>query len=160
MAQRESRELERYEPARPLSLLEEMEREFGDFFRRPFSLMRPSLWQATGVAPAVSMTCDIYEDNGNVMVKAELPGMTKEDLDVKIANDVLTISGQKKKEEKVQQKDYYRMERSYGAFSRSFSLPASVQMEKIKAHFKDGILEVIIPKTEEAMRKEKKIKIE
>ena len=161
MAQKESRELERYEPARSLSMFEEMEREFGNIFRRPFSLMLPSLWPATGGAPAISMTCDIYEDNGNVVVKAELPGMTKEDLDVKIsADEILTISGQKNKEEKVEQKGYYRMERSYGTFSRSFSLPASVQTEKIKAHFKDGVLEVIIPKTEEAIRKEKKIKIE
>ena len=73
---------------------------------------------------------------------------------------MLTISGEKKKEEKVEEKNYYRMERSTGAFSRSFSLPTSVQTEKIKAHFKDGVLEVIIPKTEEAKKKEKKIQIE
>jgi HSP20 family protein len=152
MAQRESRELAKYEPARPLPVFEEMEREFENFFRRPFSLLRPSFWPPTGLMHEVSMTCDIYEDNGNIVVKAELPGMKKEDIDVEIAGDVLTISGEKKKEEKVEEKNYYRMERSLGAFSRSFSLPASVQTEKIKAHFKDGVLEVIIPKTEEAIR--------
>jgi HSP20 family protein len=160
MAQRESRELARYEPARPLTLLEEMERGFENLLRRPFSLMHPSFWPATGLTPEFSMICDIYEDNGNVVVKAELPGMEKKDLNVEIAGDVLTISGEKKKEEKIEEKNYYRMERSTGAFSRSFGLPTSVQTEKIKAHFKDGVLEVIIPKTEEAKRKEKKIPIE
>ena len=82
MAQREPKELTRYEPARPLTVLEEMEREFANLFRRPFSLLRPSFWPATGLTPEVPMTCDIYEDNGNVVVKAELPGMKKEDLDL------------------------------------------------------------------------------
>ena len=160
MAQRESKELSRYEPARPLALFEEMEREFEDFFKRPFSMLAPSLWPMARMSRPVSPIVDIYEDNGNVVLKAELPGMTKDDLDVKIAENVLTISGEKKKEEKIQQKDYFRTERSYGAFTRSFGLPASVQVDKIKAHFTDGVLEIIIPKTEEALKKEKKIKIE
>jgi HSP20 family protein len=94
------------------------------------------------------------------VVKAELPGMKKEDIDVSLTEDTITISGEKKKEEKIEKKDYYSLERSYGSFKRSFSLPAEVQTEKASAKFKDGVLEIRIPKTEEAKKKEKKVLIE
>lgn len=94
------------------------------------------------------------------MVKAELLGMKKEDIDVSLTDNTITVSGEKRKEEKVEKKDYYRLERSYGSFSRSFSLPAEVRTEKVTAKFKDGILEIRIPKTEEAKKKEKKVAVE
>jgi len=108
----------------------------------------------------LSPTVDIFEDASDVVVKAELPGMKKEDIDVKLTEGVITISGEKKKEEKIEKKNYYRLERSFGSFSRSFNLPAEVQTDKAKAQFKDGILEVRVPKTEEAKQKEKKVSIE
>jgi len=86
--------------------------------------------------------------------------MSKDDIDVKVTDDFITISGEKKKEEKVEKKNYYRMERSYGSFTRSLRLPTEVQTEKATAKFKDGVLEVRIPKTEEAKKKEKKVLIE
>ena len=162
MAKKESKELVKVEPAKPLSPFEEMERRFEEFFRRPFSLLGPS-WLPRLRMPEMeelSPTVDIFEEGSDVVVKAELPGMKKEDIEVKLTEGTITISGEKKKEEKVEKKNYYRMERSYGSFTRAFSLPSEVQTDKAKAQFKEGILQIRIPKTEEAKQKEKKVIIE
>jgi len=108
----------------------------------------------------ISPEMDIFEDGNDVVVKAEMPGMKKEDIEVNLTDDTVTVSGEKKKEEKVEKKDYYRVERSYGSFSRSFRLPKEVQSDKAKATFKDGVLEIRVPKTAEAISKEKKLTIE
>ena len=92
-----------------------------------------------------------------MVVKAEIPGISKDDLNVSLTEDSLTISGEKKQEEKVEKKDFHRVERSYGSFSRSFRLPDNVDGSKAKASFKDGVLEVRIPKTKAT--KQKKIPI-
>jgi HSP20 family protein len=166
MAAKETKGLVKAEPAKALSpfgdlerRFERMERIFEDFFGRPFGFHMPSLrpWAA---AEEVSPSVDIFEEGNDVVVKAELPGMKKEDLEVNFAHGNLIISGEKKQEEKVEKKDYYRMERSYGAFTRSFRLPAAVQGDKAKATFKDGVLHIRVPKTEEARKKEKKIPIQ
>lgn len=162
MAKKESKELAKTEPVRAPSPFEEMEKRFEEFFRRPLSLFGPS-WLPRLRMPELeelSPTVDIYEDGNDVVVKAELPGMRKEDIDVKLTDGAVTISGEKKKEEKVEKKNYYRLERSFGSFSRSFNLPAEVQTEKASAQFKDGILEVRVPKTEAAKQREKKLTIE
>ena len=162
MPKKESKEIAKTEPARALSPFEEMERRFEDLFRRPFSLLEPSWWprlrmqEMEEVAPKV----DIFEEGDNFVVKAEIPGMKKEEIEVNLTDDMVTISGEKKKEEKVEKKDYYRLERSFGSFSRSFRLPKDVQADKAKATFKDGVLELKVPKTEEAKKKEKKVPIE
>jgi HSP20 family protein len=162
MAKKESKELVKVEPSRALTPYEEMERWFEDVFRRPFSLMRPSWWprlefpELEEVTPSV----DIFEEGDGVVVKAELPGMKREDVEVSLTDDVITISGEKKKEEKVEKKNYYSLERTYGSFTRSFRLPAEVQTDKAKAKFESGVLEIRIPKTEEAKKKTKKIPIE
>jgi len=162
MPKKESKEIAKAEPARALSPFEEMERRFEDLFRRPFSLLEPSWWprlrmqEMEEVAPKV----DIFEEGDNFVVKAEIPGMKKEEIEVNLTDDMVTISGEKKKEEKVEKKDYYRFERSFGSFSRSFRLPKDVQADKAKAIFKDGVLELKVPKTEEAKKKEKKVPIE
>ncbi len=142
------------------SPFEEMERWFEEAFRRPF--FAPS-WMPRLKFPDVGPmypTVDIFEDGNNVVVKAELPGMKKEDIEVNISDDVITISGEKKSEDKVEKKDYFRLERSYGSFTRTLQLPAETQTEKAKASFKDGVLEVRIPKTEAAVQKVKKINVE
>jgi HSP20 family protein len=105
-------------------------------------------------------TVDIFEDGNDVVVKAELPGMKKDDIEVNISDDVITISGEKKTEDKVEKKDYYRLERSFGAFTRTLQLPAETQTDKAKASFKDGILEVRIPKTTAAVQKVKKVTVD
>ncbi|HEX2928460.1 MAG TPA: Hsp20/alpha crystallin family protein, partial [Candidatus Binatia bacterium] len=92
--------------------------------------------------------------------KAELPGMDKENIEVNLGDHTLTIKGEKKKEEEIKQENYYRSERSYGTFLRTVELPKEVRADKIKASFKNGILEVRMPKTEEAKAKEVKVKIE
>jgi HSP20 family protein len=162
MVKKKSKELAKVEPTKAISPIEEMERWFEDVFRKPFSLLRPS-WFPRVRFPEIeeiTPTIDVFEEGDNVVVKAELPGMGKEDIDVKVTDDIITISGEKKKEEKVEKKNYYRMERSYGSFTRSLRLPTEVQTEKAVAKFKEGVLEVRIPKTEEAKKKEKKVSIE
>jgi len=162
MAKKESKEVVKSEPAHPISPFEEMEKRFEEFFRRPFSMLGPSWFPALRMPELgeVSAKVDIFEDGNDVVVKAELPGMKKDDLEVNLTDDTITVSGEKKKEEKIEKKDYYRVERSYGSFTRSFRLPKEVQSDKAKASFKDGVLEIRAPKTEEAIKKEKKVTIE
>jgi len=162
MPKKESKEVVKAEPAHAISPFEEMEKRFEEFFRRPFSMLGPSWFPAIRMPEIgeVSAKVDIFEEGNDVVVKAELPGMKKEDLDVNLTDDTITVSGEKKKEEKIEKKDYYRVERSYGSFTRSFRLPKEVQSDKAKASFKDGVLEIRVPKTEEAIKKEKKVTIE
>jgi len=162
MAKNESKELAKVEPSRALSPLEEMERRIEEFFRRPFSLLGPS-WLPRLRMPEfeeITPTVDIFEEGHDIVMKAELPGMKREDIEVNITDDIITLSGEKRKEEKIEKKNYHRLERSYGSFVRSFRLPTEVQTEQVKAQFKDGILEIRVPKTEEARKKEKKVQIE
>jgi HSP20 family protein len=149
-------EVERYRPSTWLSPFDRMEDIFEEFFRRPFRSRLPRLFEEGEPTPSV----DIYEEGDNIIMKSEMPGMSKEDVEVNLTDDTITISGTKKKEEKVEKKDYYHLERSFGSFKRSFALPSEVQSDKAKASFKDGVLEVTIPKSEEAKKKEKKLKIE
>ena len=149
-------------PWRPFSELSRMEREmermFGDFFGRPLLGFKwPERLREIGVRePAI----EVYEEKDDVVVKAEIPGIKKEELDVNVTDDLLTIKGEKKKEEEVKEKGYYYSERSYGSFERSVQIPRAVHADKARASFKDGILEVRLPKTEEAKRKEVKLKVE
>ncbi len=162
VTKKESRELTPQEHRRFLSPFEEMERWFEDSFGRPFfspwipRFGFPEMGKIRGYSPIV----DIFEEGNEVVVKAELPGIGKDDIDVNITDDVITISGEKKSEEKVEKKDYFRVERSYGSFSRSLTLPAETQTDNAKASFKDGVLEVRIPKTAAAVQKVKKIRID
>jgi HSP20 family protein len=108
----------------------------------------------------LSTNVDVFEEGDDIVVKAEVPGMAKDDLEVSVTDNTITISGEKKKEEKIEKKNYYRMERSYGSFTRSIPPPSEIEKDKIKAKFKDGILEIRAPKTEEAKQQAKKISIE
>ncbi len=109
---------------------------------------------ATSWTPAV----DIYETDDAIVLEAELPGMNEKDIEVKVEDNVLTIRGERKFEEERKEENYYRMERFYGAFQRSFTLPPNIETDKIKAEYKKGILKVTMPKKEQA--KPKQIKIE
>lgn len=101
---------------------------------------------------------DVIETKDDYRIKAEFPGIPKEDIEISISGDVLTIKGEKKKDEEIKDANYYRRERVYGLYQRQLVLPKDVDTEKIKANYKDGVLELIIPKGEES--KPKKIKIE
>jgi HSP20 family protein len=127
MIKKNEKSMVKTEPAHWLFPMEEMDRWFEEAFRGPFPSLRwprlPRLAEAEGVQASV----DIYEAGDNLMIKAELPGMTKDDIEVTFTDDVLTISGEKKREEKVEKKDYYRLERSSGSFRRTFRLPMEVK---------------------------------
>lgn len=105
-----------------------------------------------------SPVVDIKEDENEVKVSAELPGLKQKDIKVTVNEGMLTIKGERKFEDEEKKKNYHRIERCYGSFSRSFSLPSNLEAEKIKASMNDGILEVTIPKKEE--KKPKEISIE
>lgn len=158
----ESKELASPELRRFPTSFEEMERWFEEMFKRPFyspwmpRFRFPEFRELREFTPSV----DIFEDGNDVVVKAEIPGMSKDEIDVTITDDVITISGEKKSEEKIEKKDYFRLERSHGSFFRSLTLPAEIQIDNAKAAFKDGVLEVRIPKTEAAKQKGKKITID
>ncbi len=93
---------------------------------------------------------DVSETEDAYVVKAELPGMSREDLDITLENNVLRIAGERKFDRDEKKENYHRIERSYGAFSRAFALPTQVDAEKVEATFKDGVLTVTVPKAEQA----------
>lgn len=139
-----------------MSELARMEREmeglFGRFFR---DWSFPRLFgEARGVAPAV----DMLDRKDEVILRADLPGLEQKDIDVTVEEEVLTIRGERKGEEEVKEEDYYCCERWAGSFERSLTLPAGVDTDKVKATFKNGILEVHLPKVEKAKGKKVEIK--
>ena len=134
--------------------LNRLRREIDRLFEEPFSFLAPSTSFFEGWTPAV----DIYEDNDKYVVKAALPGMKKEDIDVSLDGNTLTISGERKQEEQKQEGESYRSERFFGRFQRSITLPTAVQANKIEAAYKDGVLNVTLPKVEEAKPKQIQIK--
>ncbi len=101
---------------------------------------------------------DIFEKQDQLIIRAEIPGVKKEDMDVRIENGVLTLHGERKQETEAKEANSYRMERVYGSFTRSFSLPTTVDASKISATYKDGVLEVSVPKAETAKPKKVEIK--
>jgi HSP20 family protein len=141
----------------------DLDRLFDDILRPGWSLRRlfediPRL--PLGDFEISAPALDVYEENDTVVVKADLPGMAKDDIQVSLADDVLTIRGEKKREEKVEEKDYFFSERTSGSFSRSVRLPVEVQADKVSATFKEGVLELRLPKSEAAKKKSRSIKIE
>jgi HSP20 family protein len=141
--------LERWEPFRgPATLDSQFTRIFHEFFGRSGQESNLTTW-----APAV----DIYENEHELTVKADLPDVKAEDLDIRVENNILTIRGERKFEKKVDEKNYLRVERAYGSFSRSFSLANTVNTEAIKADYHDGVLTLTIPKREEAKPKQIKV---
>jgi HSP20 family protein len=119
-------------------------------------------WRSRGVdllegawGPAV----DIYDSKDNVMVRVDIPGMKKDEIDVSVHKDTLIIKGEKKQEKELKEKDFVRTERFYGSFNRAIRLPAEVQAEKVNATYKNGVLELVLPKKEESKPKQLKIDI-
>ena len=150
-------------PSSEMSAYEDFDRMFENFFRRGW--MRPwrSEWPGFGEVSRRSMESriprvDVIDRDGEIAVKAELPGVDKKDLDVSLTEDSVTIKASTRQEEKEEKGDYYRSEISRGEFSRTVSLPATVDASRAKASFKDGILELLLPKTE--VRKRRSINIE
>jgi HSP20 family protein len=102
---------------------------------------------------------DIYETENELVLKADLPDMNEKDLDIRVENNMLTIRGERKFEQQVKEENYLRVERAYGTFSRSFSLPNTVNTEAIKAEYNHGVLTVQLPKRAEAKPKQVKVNV-
>lgn len=137
--------LVRFDPFRELSTMQDrINRIFGDAYTRRYN---DDLTQRGDWFPAV----DIYE-NGNqeIVLQAELPGLKREDIDLRVENNTLTLRGERKHDADVKPEQYHRVERSYGAFSRSFSLPTRIDTDKVRAEFKDGVLSITLPVKAEA----------
>jgi HSP20 family protein len=132
------------------TLQEQINRVFGDVVGRTGEESNLTPW-----APEV----DIYETENELVVKADLPDVNPQDLDIRVENNILTIRGERKFDTKVNEDNYLRIERSYGSFSRSFSLANSVKSEAIKADYQNGVLTLSIPKREEAKLKQIKVNV-
>lgn len=138
----------------------DMERMMDTFFERRMRPWWPERWLRSDEMEISVPAVDLFEEKDEIVVKAELPGIDKDQIEVNVTDHQLTIKGEKKKEEEIKEKDYYRCERSYGSFLRTLELPKDVHADKVKAAFKNGVLEIRLPKTEEAKAKEIKVKIE
>lgn len=123
--------------------------EIDRLFDAPLSELARTSQLLSGWTPAF----DVYEDKDNVYVRAELPGMRKEDINLSLHNGSLSISGERKSDDKLKDAEVYRAERFFGRFQRTITLPIPVAVDRIKAQYKDGILSVTLPKAEEAKPK-------
>ena len=132
------------------TLQEQINRVFGDVMGRTGEESNLTPW-----APAV----DIYETENELVVKADLPDVNPQDLDIRVEGNIPTIRGERKFENKVNEENYLRVERAYGSFSRSFSLANSVKSEAIQAEYHDGVLALSLPKREEAKPKQIKVNV-
>ncbi len=160
---KKAEQMVRVEPSTVVSPLEDMERWFEDMFRKPFPFFDLRSWPRLhrwNEVDQVGTSADLFDDGENVVLRIELPGIQKDDVEVTVTADLVTISGEKRKEEEVKKKDYYRRECSSGSFAQSFRLPVGVVTDRAKAKFKDGILSIEIPKTEQAKKKVKQVKVE
>jgi HSP20 family protein len=136
----------------------DMERNMGGLFDEVFggSLVDYVTPETRGM---FSPRTDIKETTKNIKVTAEMPGISQEDIDVSVHNGILTISGEKKVENEETETDYHHVERSYGCFSRSISLPDTVETDKVEALFKNGVLTVTLPKNKKTVHHAKKIPV-
>lgn len=127
----------------------ELRNEIDRLFEAPLAELARTSQLLSGWTPAL----DMHEDKDNIIVKAELPGMKKEDIDISLHDGSLSVSGERKSEGKFENAEVYRSERFFGRFQRTLPLPAPVAVDKVKAQYKDGVLTVTLPKTEEAKPK-------
>ena len=140
--------LARWTPNRDMmSVRDEMSRVLNEAFGRGTN--DESAWFSGAWTPPV----DIYETDEALVMKAELPGFSKDDISIELKENTLVIKGERKHEDEVKEGNYHRMERSYGAFQRAFMLPMTVDQEKVKASYNDGILELRLPKVQAAQPK-------
>ena len=155
-------ELQKAEPRRALSPFEEMDRLFEDYFSRgwmrPFRWEWPSLGEMAKPFEGKMPKVDVIERDDEVVVKAELPGVDKKDLDVSVTENSVTIKGSTSHEEKEEKGDFYRCEISRGAYLRTVGLPSNIDADKAKATFKDGVLELTLPKVEKSKRRTVEVK--
>jgi HSP20 family protein len=143
--------LTRWEPFREFSTLQD---RMNRLFRESFEGQEQSLTTAS-FAPAV----DVYEDEHNVTLKIEVPGIEEKDIDIRIENNVLTLHGERKIEKEEKEENYRRVERQYGSFTRTFTLPNTVDTENVQANYDKGVLKIGLPKKAEAKPKQIKVNV-
>lgn len=148
----QSHEMDRW-PSDFFGIQREINRVFDNFIRG--GVQADENFAASYWTPAV----DIVEQENEYVVKMELPGVNKDEVKISLESNILTIKGEKKQEKEEQSKNLHRIERSYGSFQRSFTLPTTVKSDKIDAVFKDGVLSVSLPKAEEAKPKQIEVKV-
>ena len=147
-----NRTISRWEPFRGLNTLQD---QVNRLFEDSFASNRSGQADLASWAPAV----DIYETENELVVKADLPEMQEKDIDIRVESNTLTIRGERTFDSEVHQENYLRVERAYGTFSRSFSLPNTVNTEGIRAEYQNGVLSVHMPKREESKPKQVKIRV-
>lgn len=146
------RDLTRWDPFRELSSLQE---RFDGMFGDTLSRVRGETIEGLAWLPAV----DIVEDEDNIVLKADLPGIDAKDVDIQVENGTLTLRGERKFEKDVKEDNFRRIERAYGSFVRSFTLPTTVDSEKVQAEYRNGVLELRLPKRAEAKPKQIKVAV-
>ena len=144
--------LTRWDPFREFNTLQD---RMNRLFRDSFSEGREEGLTTTGFAPAV----DVYEDEHNVILKIEVPGIEEKDIDVRVENNTLTVHGERKFEKEEKEENYRRVERQYGSFTRSFTLPNTVETENVSANYDKGLLKIKLSKKAEAKPKQIKVNI-
>jgi HSP20 family protein len=144
----------RFDPFRELaSMQDRINRIFGDAYSRRSD--DDITLQGDWIPPV-----DIYENaGGEIVIKAEVPGIKKEDIDLRVENNTLTIRGERQQQSEVKEEKFHRVERLYGKFSRSFTLPATVDAARVTAEYKDGLLTVVLPVREEAKPRQIQVKV-
>jgi HSP20 family protein len=145
--------LTRWEPFREFSTLQDrMNRLFRESFSDPG---RDESLVASSFAPAV----DVYEDEHNVTLKIEVPGIDEKDIDIRVENNLLTVHGERKIEKEEKEENYRRVERQYGSFTRTFTLPNTVDTDNVQASYDKGVLKINLPKKAEAKPKQIKVNV-
>jgi HSP20 family protein len=144
--------LTRWEPFREFSTLQD---RMNRLFRETQGSSQDETLTSSSFAPAV----DVYEDEHNVTLKIEVPGIDEKDIDVRIENNTLTVHGERKIEKEEKEENYRRVERQYGSFTRTFNLPPTVDAEKVQADYDKGVLNITLPKKAEAKPKQIKVNV-
>ena len=152
-------ELTTWKPFRELAPFRDFERMRKEMDRFWDSFLEGTLWKKGEDGTEWFPSLDVSETKNELVVKCEVPGMDSKDIDISLSDGRLTIKGEKKQEKDEKEADYHVIERSYGAFTRSVQLPKEVRHDKISASYKNGILKITLPKSEEAKKKEVKIKV-
>jgi HSP20 family protein len=148
--------LTRWEPFREFSITQDRMNRMNRLFRESYSPESPDeALTTTSFAPPV----DIYEDEHNITLKLEVPGIDEKDIDVRIENTTLTVHGERKIEKEEKEENFRRVERQYGSFTRSFTLPSSVDAGQVSAHYDKGVLKIKLAKKAEAKPKQIKVNV-
>ena len=148
--------LTRWDPFREFSTVQDRMNRMNRFFRESYSPEGPEeALTTTSFAPPV----DIYEDEHNITLKIDVPGIDENDIDVRIENNTLTLHGERKIEKEEKEENFRRVERQYGSFTRSFTLPSSVDPGQVSAHYDKGVLTINLTKKAEAKPKQIKVNV-